>query len=127
VKLQRRRSHDDDTGTGRNEWSTGGNASRVDPYRAARANAHSQRLKVATDIDAVLAELPTMGAPVLNEDGGKEHWGFVVRTALAAMGSDDPIETAFEADLELFCRTAGVHVAVADVTGPRPYAAVAEE
>jgi hypothetical protein len=68
-----------------------------------------------------------MGISVLNEGGGKGHWGFEVRTALAAMGSDDPIESAFEVDLELFCRTAGVHVAVADVTGPRLDAAVAEE
>jgi hypothetical protein len=43
------------------------------------------------------------------------------------MGSDDPIESASEADLDLFCQTAGVHVAVADVTGPRLDAAVAEE
>jgi hypothetical protein len=61
-------------------------------------------------------------------DGGSaEPTTAEVRAALAAMGSDDPIETAFEADLELFCRTAGVLVTVADVTGPCLYAADAEE
>jgi len=34
------------------------------------------------------------------------------------MGSGDPIDTAFEHDLELLCRTAGVRPTVADVTGP---------
>lgn len=61
------------------------------------------------------------------DDGSAEPTTAEVRTALAAMGSDDPVDTAFEADLELFCRTAGVYVTVADVTGPCLYAAEAEE
>jgi hypothetical protein len=61
-------------------------------------------------------------------DGGSaEPTTAEVRAALAAMGSDDPIQTAFEHDLELFCRTAGAHVPVADVTGPCLYAIDTEE
>jgi hypothetical protein len=41
-----------------------------------------------------------------------------VRAALAEIGSDDVIQTAFERDLELFCRAAGVRPTVEDVTGP---------
>jgi hypothetical protein len=61
------------------------------------------------------------------DSGSAEPTTPEVRAALAAMGSDDPIETAFDHDLELFCRTAGVQVAVADVTGPCLYAIDAEE
>jgi hypothetical protein len=45
-----------------------------------------------------------------------------VRAALAAMGSDDVMTAAYEHDLELLCRTAGVRVTVADVTGPCRFA-----
>jgi hypothetical protein len=54
--------------------------------------------------------------------GSAEPTTAEVRAALAAMGTDDPIETAFDHDLELFCRTAGARVTVADVTGPCLYA-----
>jgi len=43
------------------------------------------------------------------------------------MGADDVIEAAYEHDLELLCRTAGVRVTVADVTGTCRYAVVATE
>lgn len=61
------------------------------------------------------------------DSGSAEPTTPEVRAALAAMGSEDPIETAFRHDLELFCRTAGVQVTVADVTGPCLYAIDAEE
>jgi hypothetical protein len=43
-----------------------------------------------------------------------------VRRALEEMGmaSDDVRDTAFEHNIELLCRTAGVRPTVADVTGP---------
>ena len=41
-----------------------------------------------------------------------------VREALAAMESEDVLDTAFDHDVELLCRTAGVRPTVADVTGP---------
>jgi hypothetical protein len=50
-----------------------------------------------------------------------------VRSALLAMGSHDPMNTAYEHELELFCRTAGVRVTVADVTGACIYAVHVEE
>jgi hypothetical protein len=59
--------------------------------------------------------------------GSAEPTAAEVREALATMGSDDPMDTAFEHDLELFCRTAGVRVTVADVTGPCLYATDAAE
>jgi pimeloyl-ACP methyl ester carboxylesterase len=37
--------------------------------------AHSQRFKVSTDIDAVLADLPATGTPAPNAEGDVEHWG----------------------------------------------------
>jgi hypothetical protein len=43
------------------------------------------------------------------------------------MGSYDPIETASEHDLELFCRTGGVRVTVVDVTSTCGYAVIAEK
>jgi hypothetical protein len=63
-----------------------------------------------------------------SRDGGSaEPTTAEVRAALAAMGSDDPIEMAGECNLELFCRAAGVQVTVADVTGPCLYAIDTEE
>ena len=38
--------------------------------------------------------------------------------ALAAMGAEDVVTIAFERDLELLCRTAGVRPTASDVTGP---------
>ncbi|WP_198545927.1 DUF6461 domain-containing protein [Actinacidiphila yeochonensis] len=61
------------------------------------------------------------------DNGSAEPTTPEVRAALAAMGSDDPVDTAFEHDLELFCRTAGVRITVADVTGPCLYATDAKE
>jgi hypothetical protein len=43
------------------------------------------------------------------------------------MGSEDVLETAFEYDVELLCRTAGVRPTVADVTGPARLAIIDEE
>jgi hypothetical protein len=50
-----------------------------------------------------------------------------VQAGLAAMGAEDVMDAAFERDLELLCRTAGVRVTVADVTGTGCYAIDAEE
>jgi len=61
------------------------------------------------------------------DNGSAEPTTPEVRAALAAMGFDDPMETAYEHDLELFCRTAGVRVTAADVTGPCLYASDAEK
>ncbi|MEV6029030.1 DUF6461 domain-containing protein [Streptomyces sp. NPDC052036] len=52
-----------------------------------------------------------------SEEGSAEPSTPEVRAAMAAMGSDDPLETAFDDGLELLCRTAGVRPTVADVTG----------
>ncbi|MFI5689986.1 DUF6461 domain-containing protein [Streptomyces sp. NPDC051636] len=41
-----------------------------------------------------------------------------VERALTSMGSENVIRTAFEDDLELLCRTAGVKPTITDVTGP---------
>ncbi|MGH3381765.1 MAG: hypothetical protein ACRDP6_44265 [Actinoallomurus sp.] len=49
-----------------------------------------------------------------------------VRRALAEMGSDDVLDTAFEQDIELLCRTAGIRPTVADVTGPARIAIIGE-
>jgi len=60
------------------------------------------------------------GAEVANhswDNGSPEPTTPEVLQALAAMGADDVIDTAFEHDLELLCRTAGVHPTVSDVTG----------
>lgn len=61
-------------------------------------------------------------------DGGSaEPTTKEVRRAMSDMGSDDPRETSFEHGLELSCRTAGVVVTVADVTGPCLYAIASEQ
>jgi hypothetical protein len=49
-----------------------------------------------------------------------------VRRALAEMDADDVLDTAFERDVELLCRTAGVRPTVADVTGPARLAIIDE-
>lgn len=49
-----------------------------------------------------------------------------VGQALAAMGSEDVLETAFDHDVELLCRTAGVRPTVADVSGPARLAVIDE-
>lgn len=70
------------------------------------------------------------GATVADHDwgsGSAEPTTPEVREALAAMGSEDAMEIALEHDLELLCRTAGVKVTVADVTGSCFYAIDAEE
>jgi hypothetical protein len=51
------------------------------------------------------------------DNGSPEPTTSEVEQALAAMGCEDPIDTAFEHDLELLCRTASVRPTVADVTG----------
>lgn len=53
-----------------------------------------------------------------SQEGAEEPTTREVEAALTAMGSDDPLESAFEDDLELLCRTAGIRPTVADVTGP---------
>ncbi|OON80128.1 DUF6461 domain-containing protein [Streptomyces tsukubensis] len=52
-----------------------------------------------------------------SQEGSAEPTTPEVRAAMAAMGADDPLETAFHDDLELLCRTAGIRPTVADVTG----------
>ena len=47
------------------------------------------------------------------DNGSPEPTTAEVQQALAAMGSEDPIDTAFEHDLELLCRRAGVRPTVA--------------
>lgn len=61
------------------------------------------------------------------DGGGVEPSTVEVRKALADMGSNDPREALFEHGLELFCRTAGVQVTEADVTGPCLYAISSEQ
>ena len=61
------------------------------------------------------------------DNGSEEPSTPEVRQALAAMGSEDVIDTAFERDLELLCRTAGVRPTVADVTGPARIAVIKAE
>lgn len=61
------------------------------------------------------------------DNGSAEPITPEVRAALAAMSAEDVMEAAYERDLELLCRTAGVRVTVADVTGPCVYATDAEE
>ena len=53
----------------------------------------------------------------IEDEDHRPLWTPEVRAALAAMGSEDVMETAYQHDLELLCRTAGVRVTVADVTG----------
>lgn len=52
------------------------------------------------------------------DDGDAEAGTPEVRRALAEMGADDVREAAFEHDVELLCRTAGVRPTSADVSGP---------
>jgi hypothetical protein len=61
------------------------------------------------------------------DNGDKEVNTPEVRRALADMGSDDVLDTAFEHDVELLCRTAGVRPAVADVSGPARLAIIDEQ
>ncbi|QUQ65206.1 hypothetical protein JJ691_29280 [Kutzneria sp. CA-103260] len=61
------------------------------------------------------------------DNGSAEPTTPEVLAALDAMGADDVIEAAYEHDLELLCRTAGVRVTVADVTGTCRYAVGAAE
>jgi hypothetical protein len=65
---------------------------------------------------------------VVGDDTGDEEMNTPeVRRALAEMGSEDVLDTAFEHDVELLCRTAGVRPTVADVTGPARLAIIDEE
>jgi hypothetical protein len=52
------------------------------------------------------------------EGGDEEATTPEVRRALAEMGADDVLDTAYEQDVELLCRTAGIRPTLADVTGP---------
>lgn len=61
------------------------------------------------------------------DDGSEEPSTPEVRQALTAMGSEDVIDTAFEHDLELMCRTAGVQPTIADVSGPARVAVFTRE
>lgn len=58
------------------------------------------------------------------DNGGKEPTTPEVQAALDAMGADDPVDTAFDHDLELLCRTAGVRPTVAEVTGVARWAII---
>ena len=52
------------------------------------------------------------------EGGDEEATTPEVRRALAEMGADDVLDTAYEQDVELLCRTAGIRPTLADVSGP---------
>ncbi|MDN3354800.1 DUF6461 domain-containing protein [Actinomadura sp. DC4] len=54
----------------------------------------------------------------LGESGDGEVNTPEVRRALEEMDSDDALDTAFEDDIELLCRIAGVRPTIAAVTGP---------
>ncbi|MEV4968258.1 MULTISPECIES: DUF6461 domain-containing protein [Streptomyces] len=59
-----------------------------------------------------------------SEEGEAEPTTPEVLAAMAAMGADDPQDTAFHDNLELLCRTAGVRPTVADVTGTARWAII---
>ncbi|MGW7576428.1 DUF6461 domain-containing protein [Streptomyces sp. NPDC054765] len=59
-----------------------------------------------------------------SDNGSAEPTTPEVQAALDAMGADDPLDAAFEYDLELLCRTAGVRPTVADVTGVARWAII---
>lgn len=52
------------------------------------------------------------------ESGGGEVRSPEARRALEEMGADDVLEIAFDRDIELLCRIAGIRPTVADVSGP---------
>ncbi|MFD6286763.1 DUF6461 domain-containing protein [Streptomyces sp. NPDC060205] len=52
-----------------------------------------------------------------SEEGAEEPTTPEVRAAMAAMDADNPQGAAFDAPLELLCRTAGIRPTAADVTG----------
>lgn len=61
------------------------------------------------------------------DNGSAEPTVPEVRQALEAMGSEDPIDTAYHHDIELLCRVAGVRPTPADVTGQARTAVVVDE
>jgi uncharacterized protein DUF6461 len=67
------------------------------------------------------------GETVDDLESGDEVTDPELLRALAEMGSDDPQDTAFEHDIELLCRTAGVRPTLADVTGQARLAILDEE
>ncbi|MFG2675538.1 DUF6461 domain-containing protein [Streptomyces sp. NPDC048445] len=60
-----------------------------------------------------------------SDNGSEEPTTPEVEAAMAAMGSDDPLDAAFQDGLELLCRTAGVRPTVADVTGEARFTIIA--
>ncbi|MFB9839633.1 DUF6461 domain-containing protein [Actinoallomurus acaciae] len=63
----------------------------------------------------------------LGESGDGEANSPEARRALEEMGAEDVLDTAFEHDIELLCRVAGVRPTVADVSGTARLAILDEE
>lgn len=63
----------------------------------------------------------------LSDNGDGEVNSPEVRRALEEMGSEDALDTAFDNDIELLCRIAGVRPTAADVTGTARLAILDEE
>lgn len=63
----------------------------------------------------------------LSDNGDGEVNSPEARSALEEMGSEDDLDTAFENDIELLCRIAGVRPTAVDVTGTARLAILDEE
>jgi hypothetical protein len=63
----------------------------------------------------------------LSDNGDGEVNSPEARSALEEMGSENDLDTAFENDIELLCRIAGVRPTAVDVTGTARLAILDEE